>query len=231
MKIKLCGIKRPEDVDCLNRFRPDYAGFVFAGGKRRVTPLQAASLAEKLDPRIRRAGVFVDETPERIAAAARAAGLDAVQLHGNETSATVRALRRLLPGAEIWKAVRLRDETSIPAALKLGADLLLIDSFSPGAVGGTGKTADLGLLRSARLKIPYFLAGGLNAENILPIVREFSPFGVDVSSGIETNGVKDPVKIETIMRILREESRKGGKTTCKKPEDTANSAASTFRKR
>ena len=211
MKIKLCGIKRPEDVDYLNRFLPDYAGFVFAGEKRRVSPSQAAALAEKLDPRVRRVGVFVDEPLERIAAAARVAGLDAVQLHGGEAAETVRALRELLPGTEIWKAVRLKDETCIPAALKLGADLLLIDSFSPGAFGGTGKTANFGLLRAAKLAAPYFLAGGLTAGNVRKIVREFSPYGVDVSSGVETDGVKDPVKIETMLRILREESGKAGK--------------------
>lgn len=209
MKIKLCGIKRPEDVGYLNRFLPDYAGFVFAGQKRRVTPSQAAALAKGLDPRVRRVGVFVDEAPEHIAAAARVAGLDAVQLHGGETAETVRGLRKLLPGLEIWKAVRLKDETCIPAALKLGADLLLIDSFSQAAYGGTGKMTDLGLLRAAKLTAPYFLAGGMNAGNLRQIVREFSPYGVDVSSGIETDGVKDPVKIETIMRILRETGEAG----------------------
>ena len=206
MKIKLCGIKRPEDVGYLNRFLPDYAGFVFAGEKRRIAPSQVAALAKGLDSRVRRVGVFVNEEPERIAVAARIAGLDAVQLHGGETAETVRKLRKLLPGTEIWKAVRLKDVTCIPAALKLGADLLLIDSFSQAAYGGTGKRTDLGLLRAAKLTAPYFLAGGLNAENIRRIVREFSPYGVDVSSGIETDGVKDPVKIEIIMRILRGES-------------------------
>lgn len=210
MKIKLCGIKRPEDVGYMNRFRPDFVGFVFAGTKRRVTPRQAAELAEKLDSGICRAGVFVNEEPERIAAVARAVGLDVIQLHGDETARTVSALRKLLPGTQIWKAVRLKDGTSIPAARKLGADLLLIDSFSRDAYGGTGQTADPGLLRAAGLKTPYFLAGGLNAENIRPIVREFLPYGVDLSSGIETDGVKDPSKIETMMRILREESGKAG---------------------
>lgn len=210
MKIKLCGIKRPEDIGYLNEFRPDYAGFVFAGEKRRVSPQQAAVLAERLDPDIRRVGVFVNEEPSHIAAAVRLAGLDTVQLHGDESAETIRTLRRLLPGTAIWKAVRLRDESSIPDALPLGADLLLIDSFSKSAYGGTGKTANLGLLRRANPAAPYFLAGGLNAENIRDIVREFSPYGVDISSGIETGGVKNRSKIEQIMRILREESGKAG---------------------
>jgi phosphoribosylanthranilate isomerase len=203
MKVKLCGIRRPEDVAYLNEFRPDYAGFVFAGTRRRVTPETAAALAEKLDAGIRKAGVFVDEPAESIARTVRLAGLDAVQLHGNESAETVAKLRRLLPGVELWKAVRVRDRNSIPRALELGADRLVLDSFSASAYGGTGKTADWSLIREANPPVPYFLAGGLNSGNVALAVAELSPYGVDVSSGIETGGVKDRRKIEQIMRILR----------------------------
>lgn len=210
MKIKLCGIKRPEDIAFMNEFRPDYIGFVFAGTRRRITPQTAAALAEKLDKGIRKVGVFVDEPPESIEKTAKLAGLDAVQLHGRESAETIEKLRNLLPGVEIWKAVRVRDRDSIPDAQKLGADLLLLDSFSASEYGGTGKTADFGLIRQAKPRALYFLAGGLNSENIGAIVREFSPYGVDISSGIETGGVKDCRKIEQIMRILRGESGKAG---------------------
>lgn len=203
MKIKFCGIKRPEDITFMNEFCPDYIGFVFAGTKRRISPETAAALAEKLDAGIRKAGVFVDEPPESIARTAKLAGLDAVQLHGSEAAETIAALRNLLPGTEIWKAVRVKDQSSIPDAQKLGADLLLLDSFSASEYGGTGKTANFDLIRRANLKTPYFLAGGLNCENIRQIVQQFSPYGVDISSGIETDGVKDRSKIEQIMRILR----------------------------
>lgn len=203
MKVKLCGIRRPEDVAYLNEFRPDYAGFVFAGTRRRVTPETAAALAEKLDAGIRKAGVFVDEPAESIARTVRLAGLDAVQLHGNESAETVAELRRLLPGVELWKAVRVRDRNSIPRALELGVDRLVLDSFSASAYGGTGKTADWSLIREANPPVPYFLAGGLNSGNVALAVAELSPYGVDVSSGIETGGVKDRRKIEQIMRILR----------------------------
>lgn len=203
MKIKLCGIKRPEDIAFMNEFRPDYVGFVFAGTKRRVSPETAASLVEKLDSKIGKVGVFVNEPPEFIAHTAQLARLDAVQLHGNEAANDIAALRALLPGVEIWKAVRVRNRESIPAALRLGADLLLLDSFLKDEYGGTGKTADFLLIREANLKIPFFLAGGLNSENLPDAVRDFSPYGVDISSGIETNGVKDRRKIERIMRILR----------------------------
>ncbi len=209
MKIKLCGIKRPEDVSLMNEFRPDYVGFVFAGTKRRVSPETAAELAARLDGGIGRVGVFVDEPPESVARTAKIVGLNVVQLHGDETAKDVDALRKLLPGTEIWKAVRVRDPGSIPAALRLGADLLLLDGFSPGEYGGTGKTADFGLIREARLKAPFFLAGGLNSENISGAVRELSPYGVDISSGIETGGMKDRRKIERILRILRGSGKVG----------------------
>lgn len=209
MKVKLCGVKRPEDIAMMNEFRPDYIGFVFAGTKRRVSPETAAALAEGLDAGIRKAGVFVDEAPEAVARAARLAGLDVLQLHGNETADTVAALRGLLPGVEIWKAVRVRDARSIPCALNLGADLLLLDSFSPTEHGGTGKTVDLGLIEQAGLTAPYFLAGGLNCGNIAAIVQRLRPCGVDISSGIETGGVKDRGKIEQIMRVLRGSGKAG----------------------
>ncbi|OCN00564.1 hypothetical protein A7X67_16630 [Clostridium sp. W14A] len=192
----------------MNEFRPDYVGFVFAGTKRRVTPEKAAALARLLDAGIRKVGVFVDEPPENIARAVKLAGLNVVQLHGSETAQGIERLRTLLPEAEIWKAVRVENSGSIPHALGLGADLLLLDSFSVTEQGGTGKTADLNLIRKANLSSPFFLAGGLNSGNIGPIVREFSPYGVDISSGIETGGVKDRRKIEQIMRILRKESGK-----------------------
>ncbi len=204
MKVKLCGIRRPEDIGYMNEFKPDYVGFVFAGKKRRVTPLQAATLAEKLDKSVMRVGVFVNEDVKRIDGTVRIAGLDAVQLHGDETAEAVKALRSLLPhGVRIWKAVRVSSSKSIQAALKLGADCLLLDSFSPAEYGGTGKTADFGLIKEAKLSVPFFLAGGLNAGNIMDAIRGVSPSGVDISSGIETGGVKDRRKIKEIIEMLK----------------------------
>lgn len=212
MKVKLCGVKRPEDIGYLNEFRPDYAGFVFAGTKRRITPETAAALAKDLSPGIGKVGVFADEPQEAVRRTARLAGLDAVQLHGNENAAYIENLRRLLQGVEIWKAVRVRDRETVLRALALPADRFLLDAFSPGEAGGTGQPADLGVIHSCRIKIPYFLAGGLNGSNLAQTVREMRPYGVDISSGIETGGVKDRRKIETVMRILRRESGKVGTT-------------------
>ena len=203
MKIKLCGIKRPEDIALMNEFRPDYVGFVFAGTKRRISPETAARLAEKLDNGIRKVGVFVNEPSDDVSKTVKLAGLDVVQLHGDETADRIATLRDLLPGMEIWKAVRVRTQESIIDALRLGADRLLLDSFTQGEYGGTGRTANFSLIRAANLKIPFFLAGGLNCGNLSEAIRETDPYGVDISSGIETDGVKDRQKIERIMRMLR----------------------------
>lgn len=209
MKIKLCGVKRPEDIRYMNEFRPDYVGFVFAGAKRRISPEAAAELAAELEPGIGKVGVFVNEPPEAVAYAVMLAGLDAVQLHGSEGAESIAEIRRLLPGTEIWKAARVKSPEDVTAAMELSADRFLLDSFSPGAAGGTGKPADLGAIEAAAPKRPYFLAGGLDCENIAAIVRRMCPFGVDISSGVETDGVKDREKIETIMRILRETEGSG----------------------
>lgn len=210
MKIKLCGIKRPEDVSYMNEFRPDYVGLVFAGTKRRVTPETAARLAEKLDGGIGKIGVFVDEPTESIVKTAKLAGLNVIQLHGNESAESIAELRNLLPGIKIWKAVRVKDSASIPNALQLNADMLLLDSFSKWEHGGTGKTANFDLIRAANLQVPYFLAGGLNSENLLAILEKVTPYGVDISSGIETDGIKDRQKIEQIITMLRGVSGKAG---------------------
>jgi len=203
MKIKFCGIKREEDIAYLNEFLPDYAGFVFAGQKRRVSKQRAAVLTALLDSRVKKVGVFVNESPQEIVETVHAAGLDVVQLHGDETADDVRRLRQLLPGIKFWKAVRVKNAESIANALTVGADLLLLDSFAPGVYGGTGKTANLEVIRSANLTVPFFLAGGLNCDNLADILGQITPYGVDISSGIETNGVKDRDKMKKMMEIVR----------------------------
>lgn len=204
MKVKLCGLSRMEDIRYVNEFQPDYVGFVFAKSRRQVTPAQAALLRSQLAPSIRAVGVFVNETPEETARIARQAALDGVQLHGDEDGDSIRRLRRLLPaGTAVWKAVRVRTPQDLQDASRFGADLLLFDAFSKDAYGGTGKTADWGLLERLRPPRPFFLAGGLNAGNLEEAVRRVRPDGVDLSGGIETGGVKDREKIKEILTIIR----------------------------
>ncbi len=202
MKLKLCGLRFPEDIAMVNEYDPDYAGFVFAGTKRRVTPEAAAELGARLNSGVKKVGVFVNEPPEALAAAAKAAALDAVQLHGDETEEYIQAVRGLF-GGEIWKAVRVRCSMDVKEAQKLSADMLLFDSFVQGEYGGSGKRADLSAILSADPKKPFFLAGGLNAQNIEEILTAVRPYGLDISSGFETDGKKDRLKLKALMNALK----------------------------
>ena len=204
MIIKLCGMRRPEDIGYVNQAKPDFIGFILAEGYRRTISVeQAAKLASSLDSGIKPVGVFIDQPPEFLGSAVERIGLYAVQLHGNEDSEYISRLRNLT-SAKIWKAARVRTEEDIRQADSIGADMLVLDSFSPDAHGGTGKTADWELIKSVKTVTPYLLAGGIDINNIeeaMKILR--SGCGIDVSSGIETDGIKDLGKIKAILNIVR----------------------------
>ncbi len=203
MIIKLCGLRRLEDIEYVNAVKPDFAGFILAEGYRRtVAPEFAAELVSALCPQIKPVGVFVDQSEEYVSQTAAAVGLYAVQLHGEENAEYISRLRKLT-AAKIWKAVRVRTAKDISEADGMRTDMLVLDSFSENANGGTGKRFNWEIIQAASVNTPYLLAGGLNAGNIAEAV-ELLPerCGVDLSSGIETNGVKDPQKIKEIMNIL-----------------------------
>lgn len=200
MIVKMCGIRRMEDAEYANEVHPDYVGFVFAESKRKVTGEMAAKLREKLGKEIRCVGVFVNEEPEQIARIAAQVPLDVIQLHGDEGEEQIQKLRSFC-GQEIWKAARVRTVKDMEDVQKLSADRILLDSFSKEAYGGTGKTIDLDLLRKANITKPYLLAGGLTTENLKYILDQIHPEGIDLSSGIETDGCKDLSKMREIMKI------------------------------
>lgn len=200
MIVKMCGIRREEDVQYANEVCPDYIGFVFADSPRKVSWEDAASFRKDLKKEIRCVGVFVNETPEKIAEIAARVPLDAVQLHGDETEEDIRQLRSLCD-KEIWKAARVRSKDDIQKVQTLPADWILLDSFSKEAYGGTGRTINLDILSESEITKPYFLAGGLNIGNLKGILEAIHPEGIDISSGIETNGCKDLDKMKTIMKI------------------------------
>lgn len=202
MKLKLCGIRRAADAEYLNEFPPDYAGFVFAESRRKVTLEEARKLSEILSPNIVRVGVFVNEPLEKMSEYADIIG--AYQLHGDEDEAYINALRKIVPKEkEIWKAVRVKAAEDILRADKTSADKLLLDAFSREAYGGTGKTADRGLIENTEITKPFFIAGGITAENLYEAASSLKPFGIDLSGGIETNGVKDREKIKEITEICK----------------------------
>lgn len=199
-KIKLCGLYRPVDIEAANRLGPEYVGFVFARGSRRyVTPEKAAELKRLLSPAIRAVGVTVNEEPETIAALLKNGVIDMVQLHGNEDEDYIRRLRRLAD-RPIIRAVSVRTEKDAEDAEASSADLLLLDSGA-----GSGSVFDWRLIEAIRR--PYFLAGGLNADNVEKAVRELKPFGVDVSSGIETDRKKDEQKMAAFVAAVRKADR------------------------
>lgn len=202
MIIKICGIRRTEDISYVNEFKPDYIGFVFAKSKRRITVENAAELKKMLNNDIKAVGVFVNCPIERIAEIQKTAGLDVVQLHGDEDVSYLQKLKKNVK-CDIWKAVRVRDQYDIEKADSIGADMLLLDSFSPDSYGGTGKTADTEIINKAQFKTPFFLAGGLNCNNIKQAINQVLPNGVDISGGVETNGFKDKDKIKNIINLVR----------------------------
>ena len=203
ISVKVCGLTRPEDIDAVNRFAPDYVGFVFAPSRRQVSPETARSLIRGLAEGILPVGVFVNEVPQRVAFIAAMCGLRVIQLHGDEDSETQDEVRRLT-GREVWKAVRVKDRGSLLEMAGGRADRYLLDAYHPEQRGGCGQTFDWSLLK----EIPsekIVLAGGLMPENVAQAVRDIQPYGVDVSSGVETDGRKDPEKIKEFIRIVRGE--------------------------
>lgn len=202
-KIKICGLTRPQDVEAVNAARPDYIGFVFAESRRRLTPQQALLLKRQLDPEIQSAGVFVNPSLETVLEITSRGILDIVQLHGDEPSSFAERVR-CETGCPVVKAFRIRGEESLTALKAYGqADYLLLDAYNKNVYGGTGRAFNWELLDENRSKKPFFLAGGLKIENIETAIRTVRPYGVDISSGVETNGCKDPGKIEDIIKKIR----------------------------
>ena len=200
-KIKLCGLSRACDIEEANRLQPDYIGFVFAKKSRRcVTAEQAVELKRQLRPEIRAVGVFVNETPEAVAGLLNSGVIDVAQLHGSEDAEYIRRLRDLTDSPLI-QAFRIRSKEDLSRAAASAADEILLD-----AGAGTGTVFDWSLLRNMERR--YFLAGGLNPENVREAIRDLHPYGVDVSSGIETDALKDGTKMAAFVAAVREENRR-----------------------
>lgn len=200
-KIKICGIRRLEDIKYVNEGLPDYIGFVFAESRRQVSTDTAVKLKKELNPKIEAVGVFVNEALERAAWLVNNGVIDIIQLHGDEDKEYIQTLRGMMKRGSIIQAVRVRDRQDIKSAEDSCADYLLFDKFSPEAYGGTGESFDWGLLGS--VKKPFFLAGGINCGNVEKAVTLLNPYAIDVSSAVETKGVKDRNKIMDIIARVR----------------------------
>lgn len=198
VKIKICGLSRMCDIDAVNAAKPDYIGFVFAESRRRVTIEQAAELKSKLSPDIIPVGVFVNETPEMIASLTECGVISVVQLHGNEDEKYIARIK-FMTGVPVIKAVTILKSGDAHEWKQSCADYLLLDNKG----GGTGQSFDWNLI--GKIQKPFFLAGGLNINNIQSAIEQTNPFAVDISSGVETDGFKDGGKIKSIIRRIQNE--------------------------
>jgi phosphoribosylanthranilate isomerase len=202
-RLKICGNRRPEDVQYLNEFLPDFAGVILSDGFGRSIVMDTFNkLRSCLDPGIRTVGVFVNEPLEEIVRCGYHETLSVIQLHGNEDAAYIQALRMVF-GGEIWKAVRVQTAQDIAQADALPVDRLVLDSFSAQSVGGTGELAPWDIIAQNRPEKPFLLAGGITPENVCQAVADVQPWGVDCSSGVETDKCKDRLKIRALAENVK----------------------------
>ena len=195
-KIKICGLRREQDIRYANELMPDYIGFVFLKGKMRyVTFEDAAHLRSLLDPAIPAGGVFVNEPVENVIRLLQSGTIQIAQLHGQEDEAYAEELRRAGDHC-IIRAFAVRSSEDIHRAFAFPADYPLLDNGK-----GTGETFDWSLFQEQEK--PFFLAGGLSPENVKEAIECFHPYAVDVSSGVETDGFKDYEKMKAFMDAVR----------------------------
>ncbi len=215
-KVKMCGISKVETIPAVVEAKPDYMGLVFAPSKRQVTVDQAKTLVEELhkqyatrynsgaeqstNDEIKTVGVFVNETLDNLITIAKEVNLDAVQLHGDEDEAFIKALKEKTD-VEVWKAVQIRSAADAEAWIDSSADMLLFDAYHKDERGGTGEVFDWSCLDE--FERPFMLAGGIDSTNVARAIRTVRPYGIDISSGIETDGVKDDEKIKAFANIVR----------------------------
>lgn len=221
-KIKMCGISKIETIPAVIEANPDYMGLVFAPSKRQVTVDQAKTLVEELHKQyanrynrdaeqysnqtlihqefIKTVGIFVNETLDNLVTIATEVNLDAVQLHGDEDEAFIQSLKERT-NVEVWKAVQIRSAADAEAWIDSSADMLLFDAYHKDERGGTGEVFDWSSLDE--FERPFMLAGGIDGTNVARAIRTVRPYGIDISSGIETEGVKDDKKIKAFTNIVR----------------------------
>ena len=219
-KIKMCGISKVETIPAVVKAQPDYMGLVFAPSKRQVTVDQAKILVSELHKQyanrynrdviqwsndvvqefIKTVGVFVNETLDNLVTIATEVNLDAVQLHGDEDEAFIQSLKERT-NVEVWKAVQIRGAADVEAWIDSSADMLLFDAYHKDERGGTGEVFDWSCLDE--FERPFMLAGGIDSTNVARAIRTVRPYGIDISSGIETEGVKDDEKIKAFTNIVR----------------------------
>ena len=201
-KVKMCGISKVETIPAVVDAKPDYMGLVFAPSKRQVTVEQAKTLVDELHKQyeIKTVGVFVNETVENLIKIAEEVKLDVIQLHGDEDETFIQSLKECT-NVEVWKAVQVRSAAEAEKWIDSSADMLLFDAYHKDERGGTGEVFDWSSLDE--FERPFMLAGGIDSTNVARAIRTVRPYGIDISSGIETDGMKDNEKIKAFTHIVR----------------------------
>ena len=197
-KVKICGLFRPSDIEYVNEVRPDWCGFVvnFPKSHRNLSPDQVRALRRGLDSAVTPVGVFVDQPVEEVTALLNDGTISIAQLHGHEDGDYIRTLRTAAPGHPVWKAFKVQGPGDLETANASPADLVILDNGY-----GTGETFDWSL--AGGVTRPFLLAGGLTPENIPDAIRLLHPYGLDISSGVETEKRKDLAKIRTAVTAAR----------------------------
>ncbi len=196
-KVKICGITSPGDAAFAVECGADAIGFVFADSPRRVSVRIAREISRAVGPWVATVGVFVNENAKNILQIASECRLSAIQLHGDESASFAGSLT----GCRVIKAFRIADQTDLKGVQDYKADAYLFDTRVTGAYGGSGKSFDWKILRSASVSKPYILSGGLNPKNIRTAIQMLKPYGVDASSGLEKSpGKKDPKLVKEFIR-------------------------------
>lgn len=206
MRVKICGITKPEQGDAIARLGATALGFICVPTSfRYVTPTQIRTVLDQLSVKVDTIGVFANTSTDEITQTVAVTGLNAIQLHGNESPEFCHQLRQFLPDIELIKALRIRTSESLTQvnAYSKVVDTLLLDAYHPTNLGGTGQTLDWSSLQAFSPSLPWFLAGGLTPENVLDALRLVSPKGIDLSSGVESSpGDKDLYKVAKLFEKL-----------------------------
>ncbi len=195
-KIKVCGLKSMEDVGIMNEFLPDYCGFIidFPSSHRSITKQVAENLSKELNPRIKTVGVFVNSPVEDVIELLNIGVIQIAQLHGNEDEDYIHEVQAKT-NKPVIKAIIVRDEFDVLRGKSSPADFILLDGGK-----GSGDVFDWNLIMD--IKRDFFLAGGLGEDNLKKAIQTLHPYGVDLSSSLETDGKKDREKIQRIMKIM-----------------------------
>lgn len=200
-KVKICGLYRLVDITYVNEALPDYVGFIigFPQSHRNIGVKQVIDFSNMLNPKIEKVGVFVNASFEEIIAVS--AYLDVIQLHGDEDNCYIEKIRQLFPRKEIWKAFKIRTIRDLENAVDSIADRIVLDNGY-----GTGETFEWDLLKHiTNANKSFIIAGGMKESNVLEVIERFHPYGIDVSSGVETEKQKDKMKIQKVVTIIRGE--------------------------